>query len=105
MTTRAIDFVFFDIGGTLGDRDPHSGDLVPFPSTMPMLTSMRDVLGMRIGVITTLGTLTRADGLQLLRKSGLEPFIDPNGFISEHDNAGTGKPSLAIYKFAADRVG
>jgi FMN phosphatase YigB (HAD superfamily) len=102
---REIDFVFFDIGGTLGDRDATSGRLVPFPSSVALLKAMRDDIGLRIGVITTLGpALTNADGLALLREVGLDRFLDPQGFISDHD-AGVAKPNAEIYKLAAQRVG
>jgi FMN phosphatase YigB (HAD superfamily) len=101
---RDIDFVFFDIGGTLGDFDRASGRLVPFSSSVGLLEAMRDI-GLRIGVITTLGpTLSNADGLALLREAGLDRFLDPQGFISDHD-AGFVKPHAEIYKLAAQRVG
>ena len=100
-----IDFIFFDIGGTLGERDPATGRLVPFPSSTRLLDSMRREVGLRIGVITTLGpTLTNADGLALLRGAGLDGFIDPNGFISDHE-AGVAKPHAEIYRLAAQRAG
>jgi FMN phosphatase YigB (HAD superfamily) len=99
---RQIDFVFFDIGGTLGERNATTGDFVPFPTSAGLMQSMRD-LGLRVGIITTLGTLTNADGLALLKKAGLKTFLDPAGFISEHD-AGIAKPNLEIYLFAANRV-
>jgi FMN phosphatase YigB (HAD superfamily) len=102
MSERAIDFVFFDIGGTLGERNAATGDFVPFPTSAGLMQSMRD-LGLRVGIITTLGTLTDADGLALLKKAGLKTFLDPAGFISEHD-AGVAKPNPEIYLFAANRV-
>lgn len=98
-----VDFVFFDIGGTLGERNASNGNFVPFPSSAALLKAMRD-LGLRVGIITTLGTLTNAEGLALLKSAGLSQFLDPAGFISDHD-AGTAKPNLAIYRFAAQRVG
>lgn len=100
-----IAFVFFDIGGTLGDIDAASGKFVPFPSSVGLLKAMRDDIGLQIGVITTLGpTLTNADGLALLRNAGLDRFLDPHAFISDHD-AGVAKPHAEIYKLAAQRVG
>jgi len=102
---REIDFVFFDIGGTLGERNASTGNFVPFPSSAGLLQAMRDQLGLRVGIITTLGPqLTNADGLALLKKAGLNQFLDPAGFISDHD-AGIAKPNLEIYRFAAQRVG
>ena len=52
----SIDMIFFDIGGTLGDRDQTTGQLVPFPSTVGLLTAVRDKIKVRIGIITTLGS-------------------------------------------------
>ncbi|HYJ87336.1 MAG TPA: HAD family hydrolase [Pyrinomonadaceae bacterium] len=99
-----IDFVFFDIGGTLGDRNAN-GTFVPFLSSAGLLKAMRDELGLRVGIITTLGPqLSNPDGLALLKKAGLNQFLDPAGFVSDHD-AGVAKPSLEIYHFAAERVG
>lgn len=102
---QGIEFVFFDIGGTLGERDPLTGALVPFPTTVKLLTAVRDVMLVPIGVITTLGPLTNAQGLALLQQAGLAGFLAPNGFVSEHDVGEIGKPDPAIYRFAATRAG
>jgi len=103
-TPNAISFVFFDIGGTLGDREP-TGKLVPFPSTVRLMTDVRDLLGLPMGVITTLGSLSNAAGLDLLDNAGLRGFLHPQGFISEHDVHEQGKPRPEIYRFAANKVG
>jgi FMN phosphatase YigB (HAD superfamily) len=66
---------------------------------------MREVVGLRIGIITTLGPgLTNADGFVLLQGAGLAPFLDPQGFVSDHD-AVVAKPHVAIYQVAAQCVG
>jgi FMN phosphatase YigB (HAD superfamily) len=96
--------VFFDIGGTLGDRDA-SGKLIPFASTKRLLTDVQTLLGLPIGVITTLGPLSNAEGLELLEKAGLKDFLHPQGFVSEHDVQEKAKPRIEIYQFAASRVG
>jgi FMN phosphatase YigB (HAD superfamily) len=102
---REIDFIFFDIGGTLGERDPSSNKLVSYPSSALLLKSLREDVGLRIGIITTLGPqLTNADGLALLHEAGLDGFLDPNGFISDHD-APLAKPHAEIYRLAAQQVG
>jgi len=102
---RAIEFVFFDIGGTLGERAQTGNALEPFPSSAKLLKALHDVVGLRIGVITTLGPdLSNTDGLALLHGAGLDQFIDPHGFISDHD-AGVAKPNAQIYRLAAQRVG
>jgi HAD superfamily hydrolase (TIGR01509 family) len=103
MLMREIDFVFFDIGGTLGERDA-AGRFTPFPSSADLLRALREELGVRIGVITTLGALTNNDALNLLRDAGLAGFLEPGALVSEHD-AGAAKPAPAIYRFAAQRVG
>jgi FMN phosphatase YigB (HAD superfamily) len=100
-----VDFLFFDIGGTLGERNPTTGKLIPFPSTTKLLATLRDLVGLRLGVITTLGPLTNAEGLDLLTQAGLAGFFDPTGFVSEHDISGIGKPKPAIYEFASQAVG
>jgi FMN phosphatase YigB (HAD superfamily) len=93
-----IDFVFFDIGGTLGDRNA-AGKFVAFASSAGLLQSMRQI-GLRIGIITTLGTqLTNAQALEMLKQAGLDQFLDPDGFVSDHD-AGSAKPNPEIYRFA-----
>lgn len=99
----AITWIFFDIGGTLGERDPATGRLVPYPSTKPFLVALRQ-LGLRLGVITTLGPLTNAQGKALLQQAGLAEFIGPVGFISEHDVNGTAKPDPGIYQRAAQQA-
>lgn len=101
---RVIDFIFYDIGGTLADLDPNTKKLVPFPSTVPMLTKVRDVLRIPIGIITTLGSFSRQQGLDMLKEAGLLGFLHPMGFICEHDNGNIGKPSTSIYRFAARQV-
>ena len=99
-----INFVFFDIGGTLGERNATTNTFTPFPSSAGLLDSLRSQLGLGIGIITTLGSLTNAQGLAILQSAGLASFINPNAFVSEHD-AGVAKPDVKIYKFAAQKVG
>ena len=101
---RDLDFVFFDIGGTLGERNASTGEFTPFPDSSTLLKEMRDTLGLRVGIITSLGTLSNSDGLAILQKANLAKFLDPKGFVSEHD-AGVAKPALEIYVFAAKKVG
>lgn len=100
-----IDMVFFDIGGMLGERHPTTGLFKPLPSSADLLKAMREVVGLRIGVITTLWPgLTNTEGLALLQGAGLAQFLDPQGFVSDHD-AGVAKPHVAIYQVAPQRVG
>lgn len=102
--TREIDFVFFDIGGTLGERNSATGNFVAFPSSAPLLKSMQQI-GLRVGIITTLGSeITNADALSMLKNAGLSQFLDPAGFVSDHD-ANVAKPNPEIYRLAAQKVG
>jgi HAD superfamily hydrolase (TIGR01509 family) len=104
LPTQEIDAVFFDIGGTLGEPDPETGKLILYPTTVGLLQTVRDKLALRIGIITTLGPeLTRADGLALLAEAGVEQFLDPAGFVCDHD-AAVAKPHVAIYQLAAQRL-
>jgi FMN phosphatase YigB (HAD superfamily) len=41
----------------------------------------------------------------MLQQAGLATFIDPHGFVSDHDAGGIAKPRRAIYEFAARQVG
>ena len=36
-TRKPLEFIFFDIGGTLGEYDSAIGKLIPFPSTPKLL--------------------------------------------------------------------
>jgi FMN phosphatase YigB (HAD superfamily) len=99
-----IEFAFFDIGGTLAEFNQSANKLVPFPSSIGLLKAMKN-LGLRVGIITTLGAhLTKQQGLDLLRDADLDSFIDPLGFISDKD-LNIAKPRIEIYRFAAQRVG
>ncbi|MDR3634244.1 MAG: HAD-IA family hydrolase [Isosphaeraceae bacterium] len=103
-TPLKLEFVFFDIGGTLLDRHQDSGDFFSFPSSIGLLKSVKS-MGARVGIITTLGAvMTNADAWRLLRIFDLDTFIDPQGLVSDHD-AGVAKPHPQIFAFAAARVG
>jgi len=101
----SLEMIFFDIGGTLGEWNQASQRLVPFASTATLLTAIRDDMKVRMGIITTLGNLSNAQGLNILTQAGLAAFFDPAGFVSEHDVSGQGKPKPAIYQFASQKVG
>jgi FMN phosphatase YigB (HAD superfamily) len=105
MEINRIEVVFFDIGGTLGELDPATGQLVPYQSSIQLLDSLRNETPLRIGVITTLGpTLSSNQGRQLLKDAGLWPYLDDRGFISDHE-AGRRKPDRMIYEYAAQEMG
>jgi FMN phosphatase YigB (HAD superfamily) len=97
--------VFFDIGNTLGALNA-VGDLVPFePGTRALLSVMRGVLGLRLGVITNLpASMSHDDIKKLLNNAGLLQFLDTKGLITNKD-AHADKPDPEIYKFAASSLG
>src|SRR5262245_16783889 len=100
---RAIDAVFLDIGGTLGERDA-TGRFVPYPTSLRFLEEMRDRLRLRIGIITTLGSgVSSAQMHEMLELAGLAGFVDTRGFVSDHE-AGVAKPDVEIYHFAANAL-
>ena len=96
-----IEILFFDIGGTLGEWNQAAGKLIPYPGTTRLLRAVREEMGARIGIITTLGSLGNAQGRDILGQAGLAGFLDPTAFVSEHDVNGAGKPRPEIYRFAA----
>ena len=96
--------VFFDIGGTLADRDA-AGRLVPFDDSPALLRTARESLGLRVGVITNLPATLSDDQIRaMLKDAGLLPFIDPSGLVTNHA-AGADKPDPRIYQFAAAQFG
>lgn len=100
----AIDIVFFDIGDTLAKSSGNT--LTPLPGSAQLLRDLRQLVGVRIGIITTLGgAFTNAQVLTMLQQAGLGAFIDPQGFVSDNDTNGTAKPRRAIYEFAARKAG
>jgi FMN phosphatase YigB (HAD superfamily) len=99
-----VEYIFFDIGGTLGERDAATNKLVLFTSTMAFLERLRDTVTVRMGIITTLGDLSNIQGQALLQEAGVWSFFDPNGFVSEHDVGGVAKPHPLIFQFAAQQV-
>jgi HAD superfamily hydrolase (TIGR01509 family) len=101
----SLEMIFFDIGGTLGEWNQGTRKLIPFASTAKLLTAIRDDVKIRTGIITTLGDLTNAQGLNILTQAGLAAFFDLARFVSEQDVNGEGKPNTAIYQFAAQKVG
>jgi haloacid dehalogenase-like hydrolase/hemerythrin HHE cation binding domain-containing protein len=111
---NSVKVVFFDVRDTLADVD-RPGHLAPYrPSTENLLEAMKEVVGLRIGVIWNLPDgVTAQQGREMLRdavlsenghRKTLDDFIDPSGAVFNHD-AGRNKPDPAIYRFAADRMG
>lgn len=101
---RGLAFVFFDIGNTLGAINA-KGQLEPFdPGSKALLSVLRGVLGLRLGVITNLPiNMSLQDVQGLLEDAGLFRFLDSVGLITNHE-AQADKPEVAIYQYAAQRV-
>ena len=103
MHLRHVEAAFFDLDGTLGKI---TGDqLVPFGSTFQLLTVMRSVLNLRLGIITNLpSAMTIMQIKQLLIGAQILRFLDPHGFITNLD-ARISKPDPHIYIYAAKQMG
>jgi hemerythrin-like domain-containing protein len=101
---KPVKVVFFDVRDTLGEVD-RPGHLVLYkPSTEKLLEAMKNVVGMRIGIITNLPEgVTAETGRKMLEEAGITPYLDENGLIINHE-AGASKPSAKIYQFAAQKV-
>jgi hemerythrin-like domain-containing protein len=115
-----VQAIFFDARDTLGEVD-RPGHLVPYrPTTERLLTAMRDLVGVRIGVITNLPPDVTAEmGRAMIREAVLATgppdgnggttvkigdFIPADAVIINHE-AGCDKPDPRIYRFAADKLG
>ncbi len=95
---------FFDIGGTLGDVDPTTLKLTPYPSTLELLQGV-SALGVKIGVISnTPPGVLRARVRQILKEAHLDHFFTTAALITSAD-VGKAKPDPAIYQQAAAAVG
>ncbi|PRN02983.1 hypothetical protein A0O30_19600 [Pseudomonas sp. LLC-1] len=95
--------VFCDIRDTLGIVD-YKGHLVLYrPTSVDMLKSLK-AMGLRVGLITNLPSdVSTESGLQMIKDAGIDEFIDPDGFVTNHD-AKADKPDPAIYLFAAAKM-
>ena len=78
--------IFFDAKDTLGYVD-RPGHLVTYkPSTQTLLETVGGTLGCRIGIITNLPkNVDSAAGLKMITDAGIAGFLDPAGFITNHD--------------------
>ncbi|MCX4967442.1 hemerythrin domain-containing protein [Streptomyces sp. NBC_00654] len=113
-TTVDCDVVFFDLRDTLGDVD-RPGHLALYrPSTEKLLDAMRDLVGLRVGVITNLPAEVSAEqGHRMIAEAvvtehngsvvHLADILDPQGIVINHE-AKLDKPDPAIYRFAADQM-
>jgi len=102
MIARQIKAVFVAPGAALGElRDER---LLPFPWTFQLLTILRSVLNLRVGVIANLpAELTAMQLKQFLVGANLLRFLDPYGFVTNVD-AKALKPDPRIYVYAAEQM-
>lgn len=104
MTKTAARIAFFDVGGTLGSVDA-AGKLNAFPDSSACLASLRETLGMRIGIISNTPATMDAEALwDLLASAGLTTSIEKALVVTSTD-AHADKPADKIYRFAAERAG
>jgi HAD superfamily hydrolase (TIGR01509 family) len=99
----AIECIFFDVGGTLGEVD---ADLVlhPFPDSRLLLEALR-APGRRFGVLSNVpATIKSSNLLALLEAGGLADFFE-TALVIASSEAPKPKPDAAIYTFAASRAG
>ncbi|MFH8617575.1 HAD family hydrolase [Streptomyces sp. NPDC017979] len=113
-TTVDCDAVFFDLRDTLGDVD-RPGHLALYrPSTEKLLDAMRDLVGLRVGVITNLPADVSAEqGHRMIAEAvvaeddgsvvHLSDVLDPQGIVINHE-AHLDKPDPAIYRYAAEQM-
>src|SRR4051812_30150872 len=102
---HGIQWCFLDIGGTLGTVAQHPLKLIPFATSNSLLSNLKNVLRLKLGVITNVpGTIAKSDVMNLLADADLMKYFDPLGIITSTD-AHAMKPQIEIYQFAASTVG
>jgi HAD superfamily hydrolase (TIGR01509 family) len=102
---RQVEAVFFDIRDTLGVVDRRGHLLKYKPTTDQLLEAMKQVVGLRIGLITNLPeNVSSTDGQEMVKEAGIWDFLDPQGWVTNHD-AGVEKPKPEIFMFAARQLG
>lgn len=98
-----IQAVFFDVGNTLASRKK-DGSLDVLPGTTNLLDVMRNVLNLRLGVISNVPDDMTTEALKrLLSDAKLLAYFDPNIIVTSKD-AGADKPGPRIYAYAAERA-
>src|ERR1051325_713945 len=102
MIGKEIKAVFLAPGAVLGEIREERLD--PFPWTLQLLTVLRSVLNLRVGVITNLpAELTPMQLKQLLVGATLLRFLDPFGFVTNVE-ARALKPDPRIFVYAAEQM-
>ena len=102
---KKIRAVFLDIRDTLGFVDS-PGHLITFkPSTEHLLQTIKEQLGVRIGLITNLpDNVPDTKGFEMIENAGIFKYVDRNDVITNHQS-GLEKPHPGIYEFAAKKLG
>jgi FMN phosphatase YigB (HAD superfamily) len=103
----SVTYVFFDVGGTLGDVTVHgnTAQLALYPDTQRLLDTLRAMGSVKLGVISNvLPTMTSADLAHMLTTAGIGTYFVPNAIVASTD-ARSAKPAAAIYQFASTQVG
>jgi hemerythrin-like domain-containing protein/beta-phosphoglucomutase-like phosphatase (HAD superfamily) len=100
-----IKIAFLDIRDTLGYVD-RPGHLVLFkPTTLQLLKSLKDEIGLRIGIITNLPeNVSHEEGVKMLDEAKLLDYVDREDIISNH-LAKEAKPKAAIFEYACAKLG
>ncbi|MEA2589930.1 MAG: hypothetical protein QOH66_2857 [Actinomycetota bacterium] len=100
-----VEAIFFDVRDTLGVVD-REGHLLKYkPTTDRLLEAMKQVVGLRIGLITNLPDHVAAeDGKAMVKEAGIWEYLDPAGWVTNRD-AGVDKPEPEIFAFAAQQMG
>ena len=99
---------FFDLGDTLGtpvlSAPPvHLVGFHVFDATVPVLTDLRAVDGLRLGIISNTGDDDGTAVDAILAQAGIRDFFDPVLRIYSRD-VGLRKDSPEIFRLAAARV-
>lgn len=93
--------VFVDVGGTLGSVDKHRV-LHVYGDSVTWVTSLRNGLGLRVGVISNLpADMTTRALVAMLTQGGFGSLIAPELIVTNHD-AGAEKPDPRVYAFAVN---
>lgn len=95
-----LNAMFFDIGNTLGEVHPETLQLRMYADMEPILRGVH-ALGLRVGVITNVARdVTKERVRTMLRDAGILDVFEDAAIVTSTE-AGTFKPDLGIYQYAA----
>ncbi len=84
-TLGSVTYVFFDVGGTLGDVTVHgnTAQLALYPDTQRLLDTLRAMGSVKLGVISNVvPTMTSADLAHMLTTAGVGAYFAPNAIVA-----------------------